>query len=527
MRRIPCDLLRSEKGSVAPTVGLSLFALIAAGGIAFDYARLASMDTELQNAADQAALAAASQLDGTSTSMARADAAARTFLNNTTYSSNDAGGMAVTISAVNVPSQCSTGPATVPPVEFFANKPDAESGCNGFVDPARFAEAKFVRVGVTARQAVYALTPIVGAFRSGAINADATAGLGSSICKVPPLMICNPNPGTPFPVVAGQGILVVAHQQGQSWSPGNFGFLNAGQSNNGAPDLLAAMAYQDAPLTCQDTATGDVDTGATVPAIDAANTRFDIYNFASGGGSTLGACYNGSCPSALNVTKDLVHTSNFNGNNACKLDNGSGGGPPTGWKLAANRYWPIPGPGPTWHDTNKALDAMGLPRDNCHYQSYDPTLCSGSRIGDGTWGRMDYWNKNHTGAPPSGYSSWTRYQTYLWEIQNSTIPNGLAAGANVFQYGQPRCTSGTLDPTRDRRLLTVAIADNCAALSGTSVTVQISKWVDMFFVEPGLNGRGNGSTNDEIYLEAVRETQTAGNGANPQVIRRDVPYLVK
>jgi len=525
MRRISSDILRSDKGSVAPTVGLSLFALIAAGGIAFDYGRLASMDTELQNAADQAALAAASQLDGTSTSMARAEAAARTFLTNTTYSSNDSGGMNVTISAVDVPSQCGTG--TVPPVEFFAIKADAESGCNGFVDPARFDEAKFVRVGVTARQAVYALTPIVGAFRSGSINADATAGLGSSICKVPPLMICNPSPGTAFPVTAGKGVLVVAHQNGQSWSSGNFGFLNAGQSNNGAPDLLAAMAYQDAALTCQDTDTGDVDTGATVPAIDAANTRFDIYNFASGGGSTLGACYNGSCPAALNVTKDVIHSSGFNGNNACKMDNGNGGGTPTGWKLAANRYWPLPGPGPTWHDTSKPLDAMGLPRDNCHYTSYDSTLCSGSRIGDGVWGRADYWAKNHTGAPPTGYSSWTRYQTYIWEIQNNAIPNGLPAGSNVFQYGRPQCSTGTPDPLRDRRLLTVAIADNCANLSGTSVPVQISRWVDMFFVEPGINGRGNGSTNDEIYLEVVRETQTAGNGSNAQVIRRDVPYLVK
>ena len=52
-------LLQSTKGSVAPTVALSLVGLVAAGGIAFDYARLASMDTELQNAADQAALAAA------------------------------------------------------------------------------------------------------------------------------------------------------------------------------------------------------------------------------------------------------------------------------------------------------------------------------------------------------------------------------------------------------------------------------------------------------------------------------------
>src|SRR5687767_5111633 len=65
-----------DGGAVAPTVALSLFALIAVGGLAFDYARMASMDTELQGAADQAALAAASQLTGDAGACARAARAA-------------------------------------------------------------------------------------------------------------------------------------------------------------------------------------------------------------------------------------------------------------------------------------------------------------------------------------------------------------------------------------------------------------------------------------------------------------------
>ena len=56
-------LVSSRDGSVAPIVALSLTGMVAIGGIAFDYSRMASMDTELQNAADQAALAAATQLD--------------------------------------------------------------------------------------------------------------------------------------------------------------------------------------------------------------------------------------------------------------------------------------------------------------------------------------------------------------------------------------------------------------------------------------------------------------------------------
>ena len=86
MRRILQGLLADDAGSVAPVVGLSLIALIAVGGIAFDYARVAAMDTELQNAADQSALAAAGQLDGETGACARAAAAAAALLSNQTLS---------------------------------------------------------------------------------------------------------------------------------------------------------------------------------------------------------------------------------------------------------------------------------------------------------------------------------------------------------------------------------------------------------------------------------------------------------
>ena len=72
MWRLVRDLWRSDRAAVAPLTAMSLFALIAAGGVAFDYARLAAMDTELQQAADQAALAAATQLDRADGAQARA-----------------------------------------------------------------------------------------------------------------------------------------------------------------------------------------------------------------------------------------------------------------------------------------------------------------------------------------------------------------------------------------------------------------------------------------------------------------------
>jgi Flp pilus assembly protein TadG len=509
-------LAGDRRGAVAPTVALSLFALIAVGGLAFDYARLEGMDTELQNAADQAALAAASQLDRSAGACSRASAAAVAFVANQTHFSNDGNSDGLAVTVPSEPTCDATGN-----IRFYSSYTDASTNTAATSD----ATAKFVSVTVNSRQAVYALTPVVAAFNSGAVTATAVAGLGSSICKVPPLMICNPTPGTAFNANSriGEGVVVVAHQNGQSWSPGNFGFLDVGQANNGAPDLLGAMAYQDAALNCQSIDTGDVDPGATAPAIDAANTRFDIYNFGGGSGSTLGACINaGACPAAQNVTKDMVRPAGASGANACKIHN-------QGWQLPANKFTPRAKLGTDTAMTpiaNGAFDAMGLPRDNCHYTSYG-SACTEGRIGDGKWARGDYFNKYHAGNIPANASTMTRYQTYRWEIANNNMPVNQPAGGTLQQQGAPVCSTGTLDPTRDRRVFTVAIANNCAGLSGSSVSVQIGEWVDMFFVEPGVNGRGNGAGSDEIYLEVVRQTSTAGDGTNAQLIRRDTPYLIE
>lgn len=510
--------LRNEKGNVAPTVALSLTALVAAGGIAFDYARLASMDTELQYAADQAALAAASQLDGQPRAMERATAAATALIQNNTRFSNDqnASGINITIN---------------PTLIFYLTKADAEANTNGFTDVTRYADAHFVKVAVNPRRAFYAFTPVVAATSSGNINAEAVAGLGSAICKVPPLMICNPTPGTPFDAnaYAGRGIRSVANQ-GNQWSAGGFGYLSVGGIDT--PSTQEAMAFENPTFSCQNIDTGQVDTGNPTPAITAVNTRFDIYDY---GGGTLSPCLtNGACPAALNVTKDVVRAPGVTGTggNACKIHNSQG------WHLPANRFSPR---ADTTYDATETLDsdglidAMGLPRDNCHYTSYG-TACPGTdaRLGNGQWARQDYWDKYHGSlgeSKPSGWDTWTRYQVYRWEIDSvpSHIPGtaGHAAPAAAngdLQHGAPVCSSTTPDPARDRRVFTVAIVNNCANLHGTSTPAQIGSWIQVFFVEPGMNGRGNGETQGEIYMEVIGN---ANVGTGGQIVRKDTPYLVK
>jgi hypothetical protein len=184
----------------------------------------------------------------------------------------------------------------------------------------------------------------------------------------------------------------------------------------------------------------------------------------------------------------------------------------------------------TFQKPGQPIAAMGLPRDNCHYTSVDSTLCGGNPIGDGVWARGDYFNKYHPGNIPANASTMTRYETYRWEIDNSQIPAksmaGTSGGQTLYENNAPVCSTGTPDPTRDRRVIQVAIGDNCAALHGASTPVQIGAWIDAFLVQPGIGppGRGNGDAGNEIYLEIIGQVNPGGAAA--QIVRRDTPYLV-
>ena len=122
MRSSAKRLWSDQSGAIAAVYALALPALIAAGGIAFDYARLAAMDTELQNAADQAALAAATQLDGREGAIARARSAAQaSFASaaseyvNETRVANDGEGRAITDLSFTF------GLSTAQPVSFLVH----------------------------------------------------------------------------------------------------------------------------------------------------------------------------------------------------------------------------------------------------------------------------------------------------------------------------------------------------------------------------------------------------------------------
>lgn len=527
-----------ERGAVAALYALSLFALVAIAGVGFDYARVAAMDSELQNGADQAALAGATQLDKQDGACARAINAAVGLLNNRTLLANDGGGLTVQINSGTSIAVSNDACASVSAVRFYQ---DSNKSTVATTDET----AGFVEVSVDVRVADYAFTPVVGVLNSGNIGALAMAGLGSSVCKVPPMMICSPDPSQPFNASGkvGWGIQVTGHGNTSSgpggtvgaWGPGDFGFLEVGAGQNA--DLIRALAFNTSTLDCAPVDGTIPETGNPQGLYDAINTRFDVYDFSSGNGTVLAPCFSGSCPAANNVVKDLVKQDTGINGNKCKIHN-------QGWQLPPvdRQFWPKPRTltaGTAMEQINDtahspSIDAMGLPRDNCHYSSYSYSCPNDAnhRYGDGNWARGDYFNKYHSGSTPAGAATMTRYQTYLWEqgllagVTGGSIPDAVAAGTRN-QYGAPKCSTGT--PAIDRRVLTVAVVKNCASLSGASTAVEVEEWVDMFLVEPVVDARTNGSIADSIYMEVIREATVGddGSGSGSQNIRRDVPYLVQ
>lgn len=517
---------KNQDGAVAATYALALIPIIALAGLAFDYTRLAGMDTELQNAADQAALAGATQLDRQPGAMTRAiNAIQGGLVENSTLFANDSADQTVDITDVTQ-------------IVFYSNKADAEAGTGGFTDTTRYAEAAFVQVTVDTRAANYALTPIVGAV-SGSINAEAVAGLGSAVCRVPPLMVCNPEePGTPtgetpFDADAyeGQGLLAKPGGGGK-WTPGNYGYLDIGP--NGATGVRQALGWDGPPGECisqsgVDTIDVDTQTGNIASGPQAINTRFDVYG-------TQGCVSGGTCSPAENTRKDLMRkTSVAASTTTCDIAKDQ-------WEEPTNAYHPTN----TTTPYAGTIDSMGHPRNVCHALEDGATgNCKNNPFGGGTlWDRSAYF-RTHYGASfdwanTTGLgSNVTRYKTYLYELDNKataladttathsgetyTTKNQAVCG-QTFGWN-PGSTGG------DRRVMSVAVINcNLHDVKGNSKGVPVQTWMDVFLVQPSYDRgqAGKWTSKDEIYVEIIGETDINNSGTvGGPLIRRDQPYLVK
>ncbi len=512
---------QDQGAAVAPTVALALFALIGMGGIAFDYARLASLDTELQNAADQAALAAATQLDGSSGSIARATQAANDLISNQTRFANDGSGPDTAIGSLT----------------FYSAYTNPTTNTVTTVDTA----ATVVRVDVATRRANYALTPVVGAF-FGDVQGRAVAGIGGAVCGVVPFFICNPaepvgNSDLNYTVTIAPGTGIKMLEGGDQKGPGNFGFL--AYLGRGASRLEQAISTDVIYDECVASDLVTTETGQMTSVFDGLNRRFDMNT----------SCSLGPCSPSTNERKDLVRQAN-----SCNwVEN-----PATEASLSTNapqRYRPTSN---AELSSTVTPEIMGHPRDICHARG-TTSYCSGGLIGDGLWDRVAYFRSNHPGLnwvdEPGLGPTVTRYQTYLWEAENTTTRLGGTTGkasnkSGWRAYGTPQtgvCNPPGIVPNTngiDRRRMTAAVV-NCRAygrINGRR-NLPVAGYIDVFLVEPSLNRTrcGDPTVNGQppqpcrtaitertdIYVEVIGAAGTGQGGAAAQITQRNVPRLIE
>lgn len=468
-------------GIILPYVTVLLIVIIGMSALAVDGARYVSLQTQLQNGADQLALAAAAELNGKTDSIRRANAALFTTLDSfkqstlfgTTPNEN------VTIASRYYLSALPGGPDgdKIYPIPSSLHVTEDETGS---------LLAHFVEVTVTP---VTAPTIFPVSFFGGSTfpaNATAVAGFNKNVCEFTPMYVCNPyeTPGMTYDQ-ATEALIAndtadpndLAHRQmitmrrtpGDFNAPGNYGFLRipGGGGMGAVRDAIAKIK----PGTCLNASAADSQTGlGGGDMADALNVRFDIYQHSQGNNKNEAAY-----APAPNVRKGYTYI--------------TGGPPGQSGPCNASPAAPL------------STDAKKLAED----------LGGTPPVGNGLWDFNTYWSVEHPTAPvPNGWSNTppnlpSRYSVYLYEIAQNTAPGGLTDRSGnpaptppvTGEIGSPECSIGTPPAPANRRIMQAAIL-NCQALNalgifdgGHETNIPIAAFGKFFTLHPADPSTGN------------------------------------
>ncbi|WP_095013112.1 TadE/TadG family type IV pilus assembly protein [Tsuneonella mangrovi] len=499
-----------DSGAISTLYAIAILPLVVMAGVAFDYGRMMGLDTELQNAADQAALAAATQLDGSSSAITNSQIAAANAVNNQTRFANDGKGRAIPTSGL-----------TFVYYEDYQN----DAPVNVTTDPT---QAHVVEVTVEDRSVRYALTPVMATFSGGVARGRAMATLESATCNVPPLMFCvpnNPTTGTAdrsFPTDSDIGRGLTLHFKSNSasspstpnstttdtttWAPGNFGFLDINYSSSaGNPNQTTGLnsdfrgCASDAP---------DSDPGFRTPEGNAMNSRFDIYPPPKAKCDASG----NFCPAENTRKAQVLEVDDSSCARTGNLKNDDWQDPPAGLQVPSG-----------------VRADQGFPKDDCFGAAVLPCTV----VGDGNWS-ADTWlsdvhgtstaailattDKNGNSWDLNGDGKLSRYEVYEWELADKTnrlkptyVGSTTDSNGKMHYYcsfPQPIQSPPGIAATysqKDRRILTVAAVD-CTNLSGKK-PVDIVRWVDLFLVQPV-----NTTADDRPFFTEIKGPAQRGTG---------------
>ncbi len=266
---------KGERGSIMALSAVAMLSILLAAGLGVDISRFYLAKNELQNAADAAALAAASALNSSSSGISNAKARAIQEMNK--YNFNNAN---VSIAEVNIRFGVNLG-STNQDFTTAYNTPGN----------IRFVEVTTPQVAIPVSFAAM----VLGGSRN--LSATATAGLSvplNSFCNFIPLSVIDYD----IPMVPGQTYTIRA-DTGGSPSPGNYQILAV--AGPGGVDVgFGIGAGVDACAAPGETYYVDTKPGLTAGKVRTGlNARFDDY-----GGSQLDPLNE---PPDTNVKEGITH----------------------------------------------------------------------------------------------------------------------------------------------------------------------------------------------------------------------------
>lgn len=402
-------LARRQQGAVAIMTALSLLILIMFIGLVVDLGFLYTRKTELQNAADAAALAGARELNGTAAGVTAA-AAQAIALANANASDLDATPVAISNAEIEF------GPSPGGPWSSVA------------VSQAAPGDKWFVKVDTSNIAQGTRPTWFMGVVSGGMANTN-TFGLavaGRTVCEALPIFTCIRPGGTAaddWGFVKGASYRLAPPTSGSGIGPGNIGWMDPVPP--GAPSLINGTDEMREVL-CRGQGyciTPGTYTSLTQPALpetmDAMNTRFAIYQ-----GVLNRPEVKQACPADSNI-KEYVY------------DDPTGTGAPVDW-----------------------LQATPLDK-----QSLDGGEATGPKIVQ--WSAY----RPPAGATPTvsaGYPGATTGATGEF----SGTPYGQTSGS-YFQPPPANVGGDPVARQSGRRIITVGIASNCGEITGSGKPVTI------------------------------------------------------
>jgi hypothetical protein len=456
---------RDERGSILVQFTVYIIAVSGMIGLALDGGRWMLLHSGLQDLADAAALAGASDLNGTLGAISRARSDAQAMANR------------------NPPRWYDIAGSQIIDVQFYS----ALDLRNGDTPATGDRDAKYIKVTTASDwQVVPTFLAAVGAAPKRA-SATAWAQYTSAQCFPTAMMLCNPaEPPTgstgnssSFNPTPGQAFIFSTRGNTGGYSPGVSNLLDTPDGSGSDADIQRFLSQQT-PSLCFTGGTSPAQGQKTNATVNGINVRFDQQPPPGVSGMDL-------TPAPIKIDG---------------LSPIGGSSPPN----SCNR------PG------NISALSLPLPQDPLPYQSVGGS--GGSQIGGGVAlaDLQTYWSNHHPGALPAGIT--TRWQVYSLEVAG-TGDAGTWLTDTVEPPGPQCAPASTQVPPEfaaDRRILHVAVVD-CLywGVQGNAVNnIPINTYADFFITHPTPQSGINAGS---IYTEFVAKHQIGNSGPLRRLVR--------